>query len=190
MTGHDQLDIESQTEGSDDRTIHQLFGADTLAERVDELASAIRAEMGDDFVVVGILTGSFIFVADLIRAFDRAGARPQVEFMRLASYGLGTESSGDVQVLGNLPKNLGGKRVLLVDDIQDTGRTLAVAVRLIADAGASDIKTCALLDKPERRAVYFEADFVGFRIPDVFVVGYGIDFAEGYRHLPYIGHLS
>ena len=83
-----------------------------------------------------------------------------------------------------------GRAVLVVDDIQDTGRTLAVAERLVADAGAASIKSCALLDKPERRVVEFDADFVGFTIPDVFVVGYGIDYAERYRHLPYIGHID
>jgi hypoxanthine phosphoribosyltransferase len=107
--------------------------------------------------------------------------------MRLSSYGLGKESSGEVHLLGDIPTDLAGRRVLLVDDIVDTGRSIAYAAALLRRRGIGDLWTCALLDKPERREVEVEVDFVGFSIGDVFVAGYGIDYAEKYRHLPYIG---
>ena len=179
----------------DDRTaaadvrVEPLIAAAALATRVDELAEAIGETMPADLVLVGILTGSFVLVADLVRALDRRGMCPEVRFLQLASYGLGTVSSGEVQVLGSLAGRFEQRHVLVVDDIQDTGRTLAVATRILRDRGAGSVKSCALLDKPSRREVDFRADFVGFEIPDVFVVGYGIDYAERFRHLPYVGRV-
>jgi hypoxanthine phosphoribosyltransferase len=137
--------------------------------------------------MVGLLKGAAVFAADLIRALDRAGARPEIEFMRLSSYGLAKESSGAVQLLGDIPADLAGRPVLLVDDIVDTGRSIAYAAAQLRQRGIGDLWTCALLDKPQRREVEVAIDFVGFSIGDVFVVGYGTDFAEKYRHLPYIG---
>jgi hypoxanthine phosphoribosyltransferase len=169
--------------------IEKLFDAVEIAARVDAMAAEIRAAMPQSFTLVGILTGSFVFTADLVRALDRVGASPKVEFMRLASYGMGTTSAGDVQVLSGLSGRFEGEPVVIVDDIQDTGRTLQVAKRILQDRGAAPIRTCALLDKPERREVDFQADLTGFTIPDVFVVGYGIDWAERYRHLPWIGRV-
>jgi hypoxanthine phosphoribosyltransferase len=107
--------------------------------------------------------------------------------MRLSSYGLGKVSSGEVHLLGDVPTNLAGRRVLVVDDIVDTGRSIAYATALLRQRGIGGLWTCALLDKPERREVEVEIDFVGFSIRDVFVAGYGIDYAEKYRYLPYIG---
>jgi hypoxanthine phosphoribosyltransferase len=170
--------------------VHALFTAEAVAARVDEMARDIRRAMPSQFTIVGILTGSFVFVADLLRALDREGAAPKVEFMRLASYGMGTSSAGEVQVLSGLSGRFQGEPVVIVDDIQDTGRTLKVAKRILDDRGAAPIYTCALLDKPERREVEFQADLIGFKIPDVFVVGYGIDWAERFRHLPYIGRVA
>ncbi len=167
-----------------------LFEADAVAARVTALAAEIGERMPQAFTLVGILTGSFVFVADLMRALDRAGAQPKVEFMRLASYGMGAKSAGEVQVLSDLHGSFKGEPVVIVDDIQDTGRTLMVARRILADLGAGPILTCALLDKPSRREVDFQADLTGFTIPDVFVVGYGIDWAERYRHLPHIGKVD
>ena len=155
--------------------VEQLFAPETVAARVDEMAADIARAMPESFTLVGILTGAFVFVADLLRALDRQGARPKVEFMRLASYGMGTSSAGEVQVLSGLEGRFHGEPVVIVDDIQDTGRTLKVAKRILEDHGAAPIYTCALLDKPERREVDFQADLIGFTIPDVFVVGYGID---------------
>ena len=167
-----------------------LFEAPTVAARVEALADEIARRMPERFTLVGILTGSFVFIADLVRALDRRGAMPKVEFMRLASYGTGTTSAGEVQVLSGLTGRFHAEPVLIVDDIQDTGRTLQVARRILTDQGAAPILTCALLDKPERREVDFQADLIGFTIPDVFVVGYGIDWAERFRHLPYIGKVT
>ena len=167
-----------------------LFDAATIAARVDAMAADIVATMGPRLVTVGLLKGSFVFLADLIRALDRAGARPGVEFLRLSSYGLGTVSAGQVHLIGDVPTDLGGRRLLLVDDIVDTGRSIAYAATLLRQRDIADLRTCALLDKPTRREVDLVPDFVGFEVPDVFVAGYGIDYAERYRHLPYIAAVN
>ena len=171
-------------------TVTKLFDEDEIAGRVAELAAEIASALPDDLVVVGLLKGSFVFVADLIRALDGAGCTPTVEFIRLSSYGPGRESSGEVRLMGDVPENISGQSVLLVDDIADTGRSLVGARHLLTDAGATEVWTCGLIDKPSRREVEFTADFVGFTVDDVFVVGYGIDFAERYRQLPYIGFVD
>jgi len=168
-------------------SVSRLFDEEVIARRVEELAGEIAAVLPREFVIVALLKGSFIFVADLIRALDRASATPMVEFLRLSSYGHGRRSSGVVRVIGDAPKDVMGHAVLVIDDIVDTGRSLLFARDLLAEAGAASVRTCALLDKPSRREVEIEADFVGFTVEDVFVVGYGIDDAEKYRHLPYIG---
>ncbi|WP_200840675.1 hypoxanthine phosphoribosyltransferase [Geminicoccus flavidas] len=167
-----------------------LYQADAIARRVDELAQAIAVEVPKDVTVVGLLKGAFVFMADLARALDRHGLRPEIEFLQVSSYGLGTSSSGSVKVIGAMPDSVGGRDVLLVDDIQDTARTLAWTRDLLVAHGANSVRTCALLDKPSRRQVPFEADHIGFTIEDWFVVGYGIDWAERYRHLPWIGRVS
>ena len=164
-----------------------LFSEAEIAARVEALAGEITRTIPGDFVMVGLLKGAAVFVADLARALDRAGASPEIEFMRLSSYGLTKESSGDVHLLGDIPSDIAGRRMLLVDDIVDTGRSIAYAAALLRQRKIGDLWTCALLDKPERRQVEVAIDFVGFRIEDVFVAGYGIDYAEKYRHLPYIG---
>ena len=167
--------------------IHILIGEAEIAARVEALAAEIAQRIPDDFVVVGLLKGAAVFVADLSRALYRAGARPEFEFMRLSSYGLAKVSSGEVHLLGDIPIDLAGRRVLLVDDIVDTGRSIAHAAALLHERGVGEIWTCALLDKPARREVTADVDFVGFTIEDVFVAGYGIDYAEKCRYLPYIG---
>jgi hypoxanthine phosphoribosyltransferase len=164
-----------------------LFSAAQIAARVDALAAEIASRLPTDFVIVGILKGAWVFVADLARALDRLGARPEIEFMWLSSYSSAKESSGTVQLLGEIPTGLAGRSVLLVDDIVDTGRSIAYAAARSRERGTGDLWTCALLDKPQRREVRVAIDFVGFTIEDVFVVGYGTDYAEKYRHLPYIG---
>jgi hypoxanthine phosphoribosyltransferase len=164
-----------------------LFSALEIAARVDALAAEIARTIPPDFVIVGLLKGAAVFVADLARALDRAGARPEVEFMRLSSYGLATESSGAVRLVGDVSTELAGRPVLLVDDIVDTGRSIAYAAALLRRRGIGDLWKCALLDKQQRREIEVAIDFVGFSIGDVFVVGYGTDYAEKYRHLPYIG---
>jgi hypoxanthine phosphoribosyltransferase len=171
--------------------IAPLFAEAEIARRVEELAGGIAAALPAGFTLVGLLKGSFVFVADLVRALDRAGCAPRIEFMRVSSYGSDTRSSGIVSLMGDAPPGIAGEPVLLVDDIQDTGRTLAFTKGLLLERGAARVWTCTLLDKPSRREVEGgEVDFVGFAIPDVFVVGYGIDYAERYRHLPFIGKLG
>jgi len=170
--------------------IRVLFSAEEIAARVDALAAEIARTLPDDLVVVGLLKGAAVFVADLVRALDRARARPEIEFIRLSSYGTAKESSRQVQLLGNVPAGLAGRPVLLIDDIVDTGRSIAYAAALLRQRGIGDLWTCALLDKPQRREVEVAIDFIGFSIDDVFVAGYGTDYAEKYRHLPYIGVLE
>ena len=164
-----------------------LFSEAEIAARVEALAGEIAQTIPGDFVMVGVLKGAAVFVADLARALHRAGARPEIEFMRLSSYGPATVSSGDVRLLGDIPSDIEGRRVLLIDDIVDTGRSIAFAAALLRQRKIGGLWTCALLDKPQRREVEAPIDFVGFRIEDVFIAGYGIDHAEKYRHLPYIG---
>jgi hypoxanthine phosphoribosyltransferase len=168
----------------------RLFDEARIAARVGALADEITAQIGRELVVVGVLKGSFVFLADLVRALSRAGASPRIEFMRLASYGQAMQSSGEVQLLGDVPRDFAGQPVLLVDDIVDTGLSMDYGRRLLTERNAARVWTCALLDKPSRRKVGIALDFIGFEIEDVFVVGYGIDYAEQYRHLPYIGRVT
>jgi hypoxanthine phosphoribosyltransferase len=182
---------EERREVSAMTTVTLLFDAEQIAQRVDELAREIRHEVGaPDLALVGILKGSFMFMADLARALERAGARPQIEFMRLASYGQKKESSGEVMLLGDAPRDFEGRPVVVVDDIVDTGLSMDYGRKLLAGRNVAAVHTCALLDKPSRRNLDVAVDFVGFIIPDVFVVGYGIDYAEQYRYLPYIGKVD
>ena len=168
-------------------SVTKLYDEDEIARRVEALADEIAGAVSGDFAIVALLKGSFVFVADLLRLLARRGLAPTVEFMRVSSYGRAKESSGAVRLIGEVPAGVAGRPVLLVDDIVDTGRSLAFARDRLLEAGASKIWTCTLLDKPSRRELEISVDFVGFVIEDVFVVGYGIDFAEQYRHLPYIG---
>lgn len=173
-------------------TCTQLFSEQQIVKRVNELALEIAAAMDLDsmkgeLTVIGILLGSFMFVADLLRALDRAGQKPLVDFIRLGSYGAGKESSGEVKLIGDPPKDIKGQNILLVDDIVDTGLSMVYARDLLAGLGAAKIMTCALIDKHGRRRVGFSPDFTGFLAGGAFLVGYGVDHAGQYRHLPYIG---
>lgn len=186
---HDRPGDPDPTAGARDETVRVLFDEAAIARRVDELARRIVETMSGEFTIVGVLKGSFVFVADLARALDRLGRAPRIEFMRLSSYGLAKESSGNVRLVGE-PPEVAGQRVLLVDDIEDTGRSLAFARDTLLECGAAEVLTCVLADKPTRREVEVAADLTGFTVPDVFIVGYGIDYAERYRHLPYIGAVA
>ena len=171
--------------------VEVLFDETTVGARVATLADELAAVLPRQFTLVALLKGSFVFAADLARELGRRGLTPRVEFMRVSSYGSGTVSSGIVSLMGDAPGGVQGEPVLLVDDIQDTGRTLAYTRAFLLERGAARVWTCTLLDKPSRREVRGdEVDFVGFAIPDVFVVGYGIDYAERYRYLPYIGKVG
>jgi len=164
-----------------------LFDEKSIAERIEAMAAEIAGVIRGEPAVIGVLKGSFVFVADLVRALDRAGLKSRVDFIWLSSYGMGKESTGEVRLIGDFSMDINGKQVLLADDIVDTGRSLSYAQQLLQQRGAARVWTCVLVDKPSRREVEFEADFVGFTVPDVFIAVYGIDYAEQYRHLPYIG---
>lgn len=172
------------------RHVDVMFSAAEIQQRVaaivDEMA---EHDCGKRFVMVGVLRGSFMFLADLVREIDRLQREPHIDFMTLESYHGGTESSGVVRLRKDVSVDVRGAHVLLVDDILDSGRTLTFAVRHIENKGAAHVRTCVLLDKPERRSPDFpiSADHVGFTVPDKFVVGYGLDADNRFRELPYIG---
>ena len=172
------------------RSIPILFTAAEIRERVEAMASEIAAKMPADFLIVSLLRGSFMFTADLVRELCGVGVHPQIDFMTLSSYGESTTSSGAVVVGRDLTDEVQGRQVLIVDDILETGRTLGFAIDLLKARGAADIKIAMLLEKPGKLHVDVKADFVGFSIPDKFVVGYGLDYANHYRELPFIGYLD
>lgn len=163
----------------------ELFSADQIRARVSALAAELARHYGqDEFMAIALLKGSFVFAADLIRALAAHQARPVVDFIVLSSYGTGTSSSGTVALRHELSLPVAGQRVLLIDDILDTGRTLQAACRILAERGAAEVRTCVLLDKPSRRVVPVSADYAGFEVGNLFVVGYGLDYNNRYRHLP------
>jgi hypoxanthine phosphoribosyltransferase len=169
-----------------------LYPSDVIAARLETLADEIAARMSPDFALVAILKGSFVFAADLIRALAAHKLNPDVDFMTLASYGTGTVSSGTVRLLRDVEIEVAGREVLIVDDILDSGRTIAHARRHLLERGATAAKVCVLLDKTSGRPGDSEkhADFVGFSCPPAFVVGYGMDHAHKFRGLPFIAILS
>jgi hypoxanthine phosphoribosyltransferase len=166
--------------------IDQMISAKAIAARVEALAREITTHFQgcDKLVVVGLLRGSFVFVADLVREIDLP---VQVDFLEASSYGDSTHSSREVRILKDLRGEIAGQDVLVVEDIVDTGFTLSHVKRLLLSRDPARLEVCALLDKPSRREVDIKATWTGFEIPDEFVVGYGIDFAQRNRNLPYIG---
>lgn len=169
------------------RRVRVLFDEAAIARRNEELSQAIVAAKLENLLVVAVLKGSFMFAADLLRALHRAGLSPQVEFVHLSSYRTATVSSGQVEILRDVESEVRGRDVLLVDDILESGRTLVFAKDLLMARGANRVLTAVLLEKPGKRAVTIDADFVGFTCPDVFVVGYGMDAAHAFRQLPFVG---
>lgn len=169
-----------------------LLSSEDIARRVDELVLELGDTLGrsQNFVMIGILRGSFMFLADLVRDLHPHGLHPRIDFMTLESYGSGMESGGTVRIAKDITVDVTGAEVLLVDDILDSGRTLACAVRLMKEKGAARVMTCVLLDKPARRVLPFSADYVGFTVPDDFVVGYGLDYDNRYRELPYLARVT
>ena len=166
--------------------IDELISAKVIAARVEALAREISTHFSgtDKLVVVGLLRGSFVFIADLVRELDLP---VEVDFLEVSSYGNSTESSREVRVLKDLRGEIEGRDVLLVEDIIDTGYTLKHVLDILATRHPRRIEVCALLDKPSRREVEVKARWIGFEIPDEFVVGYGIDYAQRNRNLPHIG---
>jgi hypoxanthine phosphoribosyltransferase len=167
--------------------VRVLFDEAAIARRNEELAREVSAAGPENLLVVAVLKGSFMFAADLIRALHRVGLAPHVEFIHLSSYRAGTVSSGQVTILRDVESEVRGRDVLLVDDILESGRTVVFAKDLLMARGARRVLTTVLLEKPGKRAVSINADFVGFTCPDVFVVGYGMDVAHSYRQLPFVG---
>jgi hypoxanthine phosphoribosyltransferase len=166
--------------------IDKLIGEGAIAARVEALAAEVNAHFAgtDKLVVVGLLRGSFMFIADLAR---RLTLPVEVDFLEVSSYGNSTRSSREVRLLKDLRGEIAGRDVLVVEDIVDTGHTLSHVLKLLGTRGPRRLEVCALLDKPSRREAAVKARWVGFEIPDAFVVGYGIDYAQANRNLPYIG---
>lgn len=173
-----------------DNSVEVIFPPEQIAARLSELAGEIASRKLDRLLVVAVLKGSFVFAADLIRALHRVGLAPEVDFLTLSSYRKSRTSSGKVEILRDLDLDVAGRNVLVIDDVLDSGRTLAFAKDLISARGARRILTCVLLDKQERRAVDIEPDFKAFTCPHVFVVGYGMDVAHRYRELPFVGKVA
>ena len=166
--------------------IDQMISAKSIAARIEDLSSEIQAEYKrtDKMIVVGLLRGSFVFIADLVRELDLP---VEVDFLEASSYGNAMESSREVRIFKDLRGEIEGRDVLVVEDIVDTGHTLTHVLHLLKARNPAKIKTIALLDKPSRREADIAADWIGFSIPDEFVVGYGIDYAQRNRNLPFIG---
>jgi len=165
-----------------------VYDVETIAKRVAELGQAITTVYPDgELLVLGLLKGSFIFLSDLVRRIDRP---LQVDFLVAASYGSGTVSSGDVRLLYDPETTLTGRHILLVEDIVDTGRTLNRLVELLRERRPRSLEICALLHKHVAEHLVLDAKFVGFDAPRAFLVGYGLDHAENFRHLPYIASLT
>ena len=166
--------------------IDEMISAKAIAARIEALSREIAREFSDteQLVVVGLLRGSFIFIADLVRELDLP---VEVDFLEVSSYGNAMESSREVRVLKDLRAAIGGRDVLVVEDIVDTGHTLHRVLRMLEAREPRKLRSIALLDKPSRRETDIRADWTGFEIPDEFVVGYGIDYAQANRNLPHIG---
>jgi hypoxanthine phosphoribosyltransferase len=165
-----------------------LIDQDTLAGRVAELGAEVSADYeGRDLLLIGVLKGAVFFMADLMRHLT---VPCEVDFMAISSYGDATDSSGIVRILKDLDINIEGRDVLVVEDIIDSGLTLSYLIRNLESREPSSLEVCALLTKPSRREIDVPVRYVGFEIPNKFVVGYGLDFAERYRNLPYVGVLD
>ena len=175
--------------GMRDDVARILIAEDELQRRVAELGAEVSSAYSADDppLLVSVLKGAFVFLADLTRQID---IPHEVDFMVTSSYGAGTESSGVVRILLDLERNIEGRHVLVVEDIVDTGYTLEYITRNLRTRGPASVKVCALLSKPSRREVDVPLDYVGFEVPDEFVVGYGLDYSEIYRNLPFVGVLK
>lgn len=172
-----------------DRDIeYVLLDREMLQQRVAELATYIDQHYANqDLLLIAVLKGSVVFMADLIRMLS---IPHEIDFMATSSYGAGVQSSGVVRILKDLNKPIEGRHVVLVEDIIDSGHTLAYLTRILAARNPASLRIVTLLDKPERREVTIDVDWTGFSIPNAFVIGYGLDYNERYRNLPYIGVLK
>ena len=172
-----------------DRDVERvLFSEEELRRRVAEIAAEIdRDYAGKEPLLVSVLRGSFVFMADLVRQIHLPCT---VDFMAVSSYGSGTSSSGQVKIVKDLSEHIEGRDLIVVEDILDSGNTLSYLLQLLQARRPASVRLCTLLDKPSRRTKPIQADYVGFQVEDLFVVGYGLDYAEKYRNLPYIGVLK
>ncbi|QEK11935.1 hypoxanthine phosphoribosyltransferase [Crassaminicella thermophila] len=165
-----------------------LFSEQEIEEKVAELGKQITKDYeGKDLILIGVLKGANIFMSDLMRKID---IPVTIDFMAVSSYGLSTESSGVVKILKDLDQSIEDKHVIIIEDIIDTGLTLHYLCENLLSRKPKSLKICTLLDKPERRKVDINIDYKGFDIPDEFIIGYGIDYAEKYRNLPYVATLK
>lgn len=165
-----------------------LYTEEQIKTRVAELAAQIRKDFeGQDLLTVGVLRGAVMFYADIVRELD---IPLHMNFMSLSSYGASSRTSGAVRIQYDLEEDIEGRNVLIIEDIVDSGLTLSYLTKTLRSRNPASLKTCCLFDKPDRRQVDFSPDYVGFLVPDVFIVGYGLDFAEKYRNLKYIGELK
>ncbi|HKR00131.1 MAG TPA: hypoxanthine phosphoribosyltransferase [Pyrinomonadaceae bacterium] len=168
--------------------LEPLFSAEQIQERIRVLGAEIARDYeGKNPLLIGVLKGACIFISDLLRAID---LKLGIEFMAISSYGMSTRTSGEVRIVKDLDVGIEGRDILVVEDIVDTGLTLSYLLSNLKSRGATSVKLVALLDKHERREREVEINYLGFQIPDAFVVGYGLDFAERYRNLPYIAVLK
>ncbi|MCD6452774.1 MAG: hypoxanthine phosphoribosyltransferase [Dehalococcoidales bacterium] len=165
-----------------------LFARDEIATCVSRLSIELKRDyQGKNPLLVGVLKGSFVFMADLIRSFDFP---VEVDFIKISSYGRGKETSGKVRVVGGLTASVKGREVVIVEDVVDTGLTTSFLIDYLKKRQPASVRLCALTDKPSRRQVPVTIDYLGFTVPDKFLVGYGIDWDEKFRNLPYIGYLE
>ena len=168
--------------------LEPLFTSEEIQARIAEVGAEIARDCaGRNPLLIGVLKGAFVFLSDLVRAID---ARVSTEFIAISSYGAGTRSSGEVRIVKDLDVPIEGREIIVVEDIVDTGLTLSYLLANLESRGATSVKLAALLNKQERRLREVKIDYLGFDIPDAFVVGFGLDFAERYRNLPYIAVLK
>lgn len=167
--------------------IKQLYSTDEIQQKVNELAKQIDADLnGEQVILIGLLRGSVIFLSDLARAVQ---SEAKIDFMTVSSYGNSLTSSRDVRILKDLEEEIFNQHIVIVEDIIDTGHTLNKVIEVLQTRSPKTLRVCTLLDKPSRREVDIPVTYSGFQIPDTFVVGYGIDYAQKHRTLPYIGHV-
>ncbi len=165
-----------------------FYSSDEIAARVQNIGAQISKDYAEkDLLLISILKGSVVFMTDLMRSLT---IHCTIDFMAVSSYGSGTQTSGVVKILKDLDRPIAGKDVVIVEDILDSGMTLNYVTGLLRARGPRSIRICTLFDKPARRRVELQADYVGFQVPDEFIVGYGLDYDERYRNLPYIGVLK
>lgn len=166
-------------------TIRQMYTEEQVVSKIAELAAQINEDLkGEPVIIICILKGASFFACDLAK---RLTMPVTMDFMMVSSYGDATKSSGTLRVKKDLDENIEGKNVIVVEDIIDSGRTLKYLKEDLKDRGAKSVRLCTLLSKPARREVEVDVDYIGYEIPDVFVVGYGLDYAQKYRNLPYVG---